>query len=139
MRPALIAALFVSFAYPCLPATFTVNSTSDVVDAHPGDGICETGSGNGICTLRAAVQEAGALTTANTIVVPPGTYVLSLTPACPFKLVTNGNILTENMSNLCVKGNVTISGAGSDTTIIDANGERTAPPAAAATRWRVEC
>jgi uncharacterized repeat protein (TIGR01451 family) len=94
-----------------------------VVDAHPGDGICETGSGNGICTLRAAVQEAGAVTTANEILVPSGTYVLTLFAPCAYKLVTNAGILTENMSNLCVKGNVKIAGQGSDTTIIDANGE----------------
>ncbi|HEX5229015.1 MAG TPA: right-handed parallel beta-helix repeat-containing protein [Bryobacteraceae bacterium] len=123
MRLALIAALLLTVVCPVLPATFTVNSTADVVDAHPGDGVCETGSGNGICTLRAAVQEAGALSTANEIVIPSGTYTLTLTPACSYKLVTNGNILTENMVNLCVKGNVTISGAGADTTIIDANGE----------------
>ena len=123
MKVALIAALSISFAFPSLAAMFTVNSTADVVDAHPGDGVCETGSGNGICTLRAAVQEAGALTTANQIVVPAGTYVLTLTPACTYKLVNYASALTENMVNLCVKGNVTINGAGSDTTVIDANGE----------------
>ena len=39
-------------------ATFTVNSTADAVDATLGDGICATATG--ICTLRAAVQEANA-------------------------------------------------------------------------------
>ncbi|HTS47700.1 MAG TPA: right-handed parallel beta-helix repeat-containing protein, partial [Bryobacteraceae bacterium] len=123
MRLALIAALSISFAYPSFSATFTVNSTADVVDAHPGDGVCETGPGNGICTLRAAVQEAGASSTASQIELPAGTYRLTLTPACTYKLVNYTSSLTENIVNLCVKGNVTINGAGSDTTIIDANGE----------------
>ena len=102
-----------------------MNSTADAVDANPGDGVCETGSGNGICTLRAAVQEAAASSSANTIALPAGTYTLTLAPSCTYTLVVN--MFTENMSNLCVKGNVTINGAGSDSTIIDANGENGAP------------
>jgi CSLREA domain-containing protein len=39
---------------------FTVNSVLDGADAAPGNGICETASGNHICTLRAAIQEANA-------------------------------------------------------------------------------
>jgi uncharacterized repeat protein (TIGR01451 family)/CSLREA domain-containing protein len=41
---------------------FIVNSTGDGGDANPGDGTCETGSGNGICTLRAAIEESNAAT-----------------------------------------------------------------------------
>lgn len=40
-------------------ATFTVNSLLDTADAVPGNGMCDTGAG--ICTLRAAIQEANAL------------------------------------------------------------------------------
>ncbi len=40
-------------------ANFTVNSTADGVDAHIGDGICETANA-GECTLRAAIQEANS-------------------------------------------------------------------------------
>lgn len=40
------------------PAHFIVNSTGDGFDAIDGDGVCETATGNGICTLRAAVAEA---------------------------------------------------------------------------------
>jgi len=39
-----------------LAATYTVNSTVDGVDFDGGVGVCETGLGNGICTLRAAIQ-----------------------------------------------------------------------------------
>ena len=122
MRFTLIVTLFLAFACSSLPATFTVNSTADVVDANPGDGVCETGAGNGICTLRAAVQEAGASSGASQIVLPAGTYLLSATPSCSYRLVTNTNLLSGNTSALCVSGNVTIVGAGSDSTIIDAGG-----------------
>ena len=43
----------------------TVNSSADSGDVNPGDGVCVDGSGN--CTLRAAIEEANALTGANTI------------------------------------------------------------------------
>jgi CSLREA domain-containing protein len=36
--------------------TFTVNSTADTGDAKIGDGVCRTSAG--VCTLRAAIQEA---------------------------------------------------------------------------------
>ncbi len=32
---------------------FTVNSTADVPDVNPGNGVCETGVNNHLCTLRA--------------------------------------------------------------------------------------
>jgi CSLREA domain-containing protein len=44
------------------PASLVVTNTGDGTDFDAGDGVCETGSGNGICTLRAAIQEANALT-----------------------------------------------------------------------------
>ena len=43
------------------PATFVVNSTDDLGDANPGDGIASTVVGpGGVTTLRAAIQEANA-------------------------------------------------------------------------------
>ena len=53
-------------------AVFAVTSTADVVDAAPGDGVCDTGTG--ACTLRAAVQETNALAGADVINLPAGTY-----------------------------------------------------------------
>ena len=61
---------------PVDAATFTVDSTADAEDANPGDGVCATAAGP--CTLRAAIQEANALPGLDTIVVPAGTYVLTL-------------------------------------------------------------
>lgn len=94
--------------------TFNVTSTADGADASPGDGVCATAEAT--CTLRAAVTEISkAIETATattvvgdpvpapvptTIVLPAGTYDLSQAP-------------------LAVVGAVTISGAGTDSTILD--------------------
>ena len=56
-------------------ATFTVNNNAtDTGDFFAGDGVCETASGNGVCTLRAAVQEANALAGTDTIILPVGDF-----------------------------------------------------------------
>jgi len=91
-------------------ATITVNSTADAVDAAPGDGVCATAAK--VCTLRAAVQEANALAGDDTISLPAGTYTLTIAGA-----ETNAA-----SGDLDVKGNLTITGAGAATTIIDGNG-----------------
>jgi len=71
-RPALgwgVGALAtVAVVYTALAAnyTFTVNSNADDADANVGDGICATASG--VCTLRAALQEANANTTGSTTI-----------------------------------------------------------------------
>src|SRR5512144_284336 len=59
-------------------AVYTVNSTADAVAANPAGGVCETAVGNGVCTLRAAVQVANASGAADTINIPPGTYTLTI-------------------------------------------------------------
>jgi len=63
-------------AAPALADTFTVDTFDDMVDPKPGDGSC--GSGQGTCSLRAAVQEANASTHANRIELGQGTYKLSI-------------------------------------------------------------
>jgi hypothetical protein len=74
-----------------------------VVDAAPGNGICETAPGDGVCTLRAAIQETNALAGADEIILPPNTYLLTI------------------VSELGITGSVTITGGGASTTIIDGN------------------
>ncbi len=56
--------------------TFTVNTTTDSHDATPGDGICA--ASGGMCSLRAAVEEADALNATVQVNVPAGTYTLSI-------------------------------------------------------------
>jgi len=56
---------------PVGPTNPIVNSTRDVVDAAPGNGVCDTGALNTQgaieCTLRAAIEEANALAGADNI------------------------------------------------------------------------
>jgi len=66
-------------------ATFTVNSTGDEADTAPGDGVCAVAS-SGLCTLRAAVEEANALAGSDTIqfnLPSEGGYVISPSSALP--------------------------------------------------------
>ncbi len=55
-------------------SVFRVDSVVDQVDATPGDGVCRTVEGD--CTLRAAIQEANALSGYDTVLVPIDTYFL---------------------------------------------------------------
>lgn len=91
-------------------ATFTVNSAADAVDAAPGNGVCATAGS--VCTLRAAIQEANALAGDDTIIVPSGTYTLTLAGAGEDAAATG---------DLDITSNLTINGAGAATTIIDGN------------------
>lgn len=89
--------------------TYTVNSTLDERDAG-NNGICSS-TPSGVCTLRAAIQEANTTLETDTIVLPAGTYVLTR-PG-------NDNITVDG--DLDVYTDMEIVGAGSDTTIINAN------------------
>ena len=77
---ALLAFLRVAYA-----DIFTVNSTTDAVDANPGDGTCATAGS--VCTLRAAIQEANAHAGDDTIDVPAGTYLLTIPPGAETSVV----------------------------------------------------
>src|SRR2546425_6300878 len=96
---------------PAAAATFTVNDTADAVDATPGDGSCATAGGR--CTLRAAIQEANAHTGEDTIMVPAGTFLLTIPGRGEDAAATGDLDITDD---------VTITGAGADTTILDGNG-----------------
>jgi CSLREA domain-containing protein len=59
-------------------ATFTVNSFADLADSDPTDGKC-IAAGTRACTLRAAVMQANVLSGGpHTIVLPAGTYTLTI-------------------------------------------------------------
>ncbi|MEO8196815.1 MAG: hypothetical protein ABI689_08845 [Thermoanaerobaculia bacterium] len=61
-------------------AIFVVTRSDDQRDTSPGDGACIAQNGGG-CSLRAAVQEANALSGSDSIDLPPGTYTLTLAGA----------------------------------------------------------
>lgn len=92
-------------------ATFVVNSTADTVDAHPGDGVCADSSGK--CTLRAAIMEANALPGADTIILPAGTYTLT---------IPGVNEDFDATGDLDITSDLTITGAGANITTIDGGG-----------------
>lgn len=65
-------------------STFTVNATGDESDANIGNGICATAAG--VCTLRAAIQEANANPAHDFIIfnIPGGgVHTITLTRALP--------------------------------------------------------
>jgi CSLREA domain-containing protein len=103
----ILTALLASFPVSAVAATFTVDSTADAVDANPGDGHCATAAGQ--CTLRAAVQEANAAPGADTIMVPAGTYRLTIAGAVEDAAATG---------DLDLLGDVSIIGAGPTATIV---------------------
>ena len=92
-------------------ATFVVNSTADTVDVNPGNGVCADASG--ACTLRAAIIETNALSGADVINLPAGTYALAI-PGQGENAAATGD--------LDVLGSLTINGAGAAFTIIDGGG-----------------
>ncbi|HSI79195.1 MAG TPA: choice-of-anchor Q domain-containing protein [Solirubrobacterales bacterium] len=72
------AALLVAAPPPAGAAIFEVNTTGDLIDLNPGNGVCDTSPQAGLqCSLRAAVGEANALAGADVARVPAGNYVVS--------------------------------------------------------------
>jgi CSLREA domain-containing protein len=96
---------------PLGAATFTVNSTTDAADRIKGNGICATSQG--VCTLRAAIQEANDLAGPDTIILSSATYVLSR---------SGRNEDAASTGDLDIISDLTIRGAGADRTTIHANG-----------------
>ena len=110
IRAGVIAvAIAAGTAAPANAAIFTVNSTLDGTDQSPGDGVCLSDQPNA-CTLRAAIQQANFNTLPDTIVLPAGTYNLTL-GASPEDGSSAGDLDITNP--------VTIDGAGARTTVID--------------------
>ena len=104
-----LASLLLAVA-PAAAAMFTVNDTADAVDAVL-DGNCATAGGT--CTLRAAIQEANAHSGPDTIMVPAGTYLLTILGRGEDMAATGDLNITDDL---------TIIGAGADRTIVDGNG-----------------
>jgi CSLREA domain-containing protein len=86
---------------------FTVNTTADAHDTHPGDGTCADAAGQ--CSLRAALEEAAASPPGSTvhIALPAGTYDLTL------------GVLTLGSTTPL---NITVAGAGVADTVVAATG-----------------
>ena len=88
-------------------STFTVNNNGDATDAVPGDMICETAAGNGVCTLRAAIAEANALAGDDIINFAPG--VTSISVNGQIVITTNIDINGSGAGNLTIQNIATPS------------------------------
>lgn len=109
IRIGILCLITMSMGAVASAATFVVNTTNDTVDATPGDGNCADASA--ACSLRAAISEANALAGDDIITLPAGTYTQSLVAA-------NDN--ANAGGDWDITGNLTINGAGSATTIMQA-------------------
>lgn len=94
----------------CLLATFAVTSFDDGVDANPGDGISDDGTGHS--TLRSAIMETNATRGPDIIELDAGTYTLTRSGQGEDSAASG---------DLDIRDNLTIVGVGSDRTVIDAN------------------
>lgn len=93
-------------------AVFQVTSTTDLGDVVPGDGECAFLSGfPTTCTLRAAIQESNALAGKDTILLPAGTFTLTL---------DGDDEEAALFGDLDILEAVQIVGAGPHRTVIDA-------------------
>ncbi|GIU83748.1 MAG: hypothetical protein KatS3mg008_0523 [Acidimicrobiales bacterium] len=100
-----------AYADPSSPAaTFTVTATADALDADPGDGSCATAGGE--CTLRAAIQEANALSGEDEIVLPAGVFAITR---------AGRGEDAASTGDLDVTSRMTIRGAGRGSTVVDGN------------------
>ncbi len=113
------------------PADFQVGAAGDALrdlpDANPGDGNCATAEG--VCTLRAAVEEAAASATPKVIALGNGLYVLDESLEFSGNVVLLGNgpdktfihgqrLFTSNATDLRLEG-MTISGGGLNASLLD--------------------
>lgn len=111
-----LAAAIASFASAAFAGpTFVVNSFADAATtASTTDGICETALGSGICTLRAAVQEANAITGGGaTIRIPAGVHSIEIPGGVAVSTATGAIDVAQAM---------TIEGDGPSSSIVDGNG-----------------
>src|SRR5215469_14792431 len=92
--------------------TFTVTSTADSHDAHPGNGKCADSAGR--CTLRAAVEAANA--------EPAGTSVAIKVPSGQYLLTLGSLDLTGNTIGIRGAGSGAIAGTGAGSTVVQAKG-----------------
>ena len=112
---AFVLGTMAAWAIIALPATanaitLTVNTTLDTQDVTPGDTICADVLNR--CSIRAAVTELNSSPSVDTIVIPAGTYTITLPGANE-----NNNV----GGDFDLLRSVTINGAGFGNTIIQQN------------------
>ena len=115
----LILALTTLIAFPERTygqATFVVDSTGDGGDSNAGNGVCDDGTGN--CTLRAAIEEANALSGTDTVKLGiSGSGPHTIQPASALPTITDPLIILGS-SQLGASGNTNGSGLGSNAVLL---------------------
>lgn len=106
---AIVIAVLCMVASSATAVQINVDSTLDEVDAVPGDGACVS-TPSGVCTVRAAVMEANALSGFDIVSIPAGTYTLGIAGTGEDSAATGDLDLRETIA---------IYGVGADLTIID--------------------
>lgn len=79
-----------------------VNDTGNAGDADNGDDICETATGNKVCTLRAAIEQVNATAGDETILIPEN-YTITVSGA-PISIESNVAIVGEDWLTSIVSG-----------------------------------
>jgi predicted outer membrane repeat protein len=95
-------------------AGIIVNDDGDATDIAPGDGVCETAAGNGICTLRAAIVEANALAGDDTITFDPSVTLIEVSGQ--IAITSNLTIIGPGPDRLSIKN---IAAAGTTSRIFN--------------------
>ncbi|MGQ0733012.1 MAG: choice-of-anchor Q domain-containing protein [Acidobacteriota bacterium] len=110
-RPSVLTMMLCLMLAAVGEAQYVVNSTLDERDLVPGDGACLTASG--VCTLRAAIQDANVAPGLNTVTVPAGVFRLTISGTGEDDGATGDLDVTQDLI---------IEGVRSVSTIIDAAG-----------------
>ncbi len=113
----LCASLLISFSASA--AIFEVNDLGDGTDAVPGDGVAETAEGNGVTTLRAAIEEANATQGPDTIVFLLGGTIATTLALPPLddasgatRINGDGQVTLDGGAVLGVVSGITLHSAG---------------------------
>lgn len=112
-----VVALVVASVTDARAATYQVDTSAD--DAS------KTGCSDdvaGDCSLRGAIAKANGDAAQDTIVVPAGTYPLSVASPCFFAAASGDSENGIMVAAVCVNSNVDLVGAGADQTIIQSGG-----------------
>jgi CSLREA domain-containing protein len=115
---ALVVAILALIAPPAWAAggeTFTVNSDLDLSDSVMGDCSCDTGGG--VCTLRAAIQEANGCVGAQTIRFSDAWHI---TPASTLPILTSDGTVIDGSDQWVTVGGYQVPGV-----IVDGNDSAT--------------
>lgn len=100
-------------------ADFLVDNFREGTDANPGDGLCATGTG--VCTVRAAIQEANALPGKQTIALARGVYLLNVFPAGNRPAVEPSPENNSATGDLDISSDLELLGLSADDTTLHAN------------------